>query len=402
VAQAASNAAIELAGSGDYSVVRWFPDWGLWGKHDAPPGSPIGWNSPYWWQSALDLRALVRYLEQTHDTSPIYEHIIQRTFALNVRRPHSNMPVNFGNEFMDDTAWWGLAWLEAARYELNIRHDLAEAMRFMSVAEWDANDVWSSPRPCHSQGIAWQLGNFPPDTITNAEFAALAAELAQVQGQPGPWLNKAAAAKWTREAWQILWWLRHSRLINVRTGHVYDGFGMTNGVCFVSGGALTYTEGETADALVQMGLATGQRKYLVQAGHFISYALSPVTQMTYNGVLQEPCEAQPHMCHGGRRLSDSTAWKPVLVDAVADWRAATRSTVFDWFLARQARAVIANAASDGRRLTHCQTAHECQFSFYWARAIPPDASQLPVGPGSQEAGLSVLTDALSASVGYTG
>jgi hypothetical protein len=407
--RAAANAVQELTDSGDGSNVRWFEDTGLWGKHDAPPGDAswptpsepgihIGWFSPYWWQSALDLRALVRYLEQTHNTSPVYQQIIDRTFQLNVRRPHSNMPVNFGNQFMDDTIWWGQAWLEAARYELNIRHDVADAKRFMNVAIWDANDAWRSPRTCHTQGIAWEIG-FPPDTVTNAEFIALAGELAQVQEQPGPWLDRAAASKWITEGWRMLWWLRHVRLINLRTGHVYDQY---DARCRPAGGSLTYTEGETADALVQMGLATGQRKYLADAHHFIHYALSPVTHMVYNGVLQEPCEAEAQICQDGRHILDASVWKGVVVDAVADWQAATGSRAYDAFLIRQARAVIDHSASNGSRLTKCETPHDCQLGFYWARSIPPDPQHFPVGPGSQESGLSALTDALSTSSGYTG
>jgi hypothetical protein len=188
------------------------------------------------------------------------------------------------------------------------------------------------------------------------------------------------------------------RLINLRTGHVYDQY---DARCRPAGGSLTYTEGETADALVQMGLATNQRKYLVDAHHFIRYALSPVTEMTYNGVLQEPCEAEAAICRDGKHIADATVWKGVLVDAVADWQAATGSNEYDAFLIRQARAVIDRSASNGSRLTKCQTPHDCQLGFYWARAIPPDPN-FPVGPGSQEAGLSALTDALSTSSGYTG
>lgn len=393
--QAASNAAIELVGSGDSSPIGWFPYWGLWGKRDQPPGSPIGWKSPYWWQSALDLRALVRYLEVTHNTQPIYQQVIDQTFALNVRRPGSLQPINFGNFFMDDTAWWGLAWLEAARYEWSVRHDVADATRFMKVAEWDANSVWNSPRSCHTTGLAWRIG-YPPDTITNDEFIALAAELAQVEKQPGPWYDPAAAVRWLTKGWQQLWWLEQTWLINPRTGHVYDSF---NASCKVIGGALTYTEGETADALVQMGLATGWREYMVQARRFLSYALSPVTGMTYNGVIQEPCEATARRCRGGPRLSDSTVWKGIFVDAVADYRAATGSQAFDTFLTKQARAIIANSASNGRQVTGCQTAHKCQLGYYWSRQVPPNYATLPVGPGSQESGLSALTDALAVTNG---
>jgi hypothetical protein len=391
--QAASNAAIELVGSGDDSLVAWSPAGGIWGQRDAPPGAVRGWFSPYWWQTALDLLGLVRYLEVTHNTNPIYQHVIDQTFALNVRRPQSNMPVNFGNEFMDDTAWWGLAWLEAARYELNVRHDLSDAKRFESVAEWDANYIWSKPRTCHAAGIEWRVG-YPPDTITNAEFVVLAAELAQVQGEPGLWFDPAAASKSLGEGRQILQWLERSRLINVKTGHVWDSY---NTNCFLVGGSLNYTEGEAADALVQMGLATGQHEYFTEAQRFINYALSPTSGMTYRGVLQEACEGESGMCQGSQHLSDSTVWKGVFVSAVADWHAATGSSAYNAFLIKQAEAVIDHASSNSQQLTRCQTPHDCQIGFYWARAIAPPATSLPVGPGSQYSGLSAMTAALSTS-----
>lgn len=389
--QAADNATVELVGSGDSSPTQWYSNWGLWGNHNSPPGARVNWGSPYWWQSALDLRALVRYLEKTRDSNPIYQQVIVKTYEHNILRPGTPVPLNFGNGFMDDTIWWGLAWLEAARYELNVRHDLADATRFMKVAVWDANDAWRSPRTCHSEGITWELGS-PPDTITNDEFIALAAELAQVQEQPGPWFDRAAAVKWKTEAWQILWWLTATHLINVRTGHVWDSLDAS---CGLTGGALTYTEGETADALVQMGLATGWHPYMVEAKRFIDYALSPQTGMTYRGVLQEPCEAQATRCQVGPRPSDASVWKGVFVDAVADWQAAAGSRQYDAFLIKQAQALIDNSASNGTRMTACQTPHDCQLGFYWSRPVPPGSTILAVGPGPQESGLSALTDALS-------
>jgi hypothetical protein len=391
--QASSNATAELVGSGDGSSMEWYANWGLWGNHNSPPGARVNWGSPYWWQSALDIRALVRYLDQTHDPNPVYQEVIDGTFDRNVLRPGTPVPVNFGNGWMDDTVWWGLAWLDAARYELNVRHDLADAMRFMKVAEWDANDAWRSPRTCGGEGIAWEIGH-PPDTVTNAEFIALAAELAQVQEQPGPWFDHAAAIKWKTEAWQILWWLKNTRLINVRTGHVWDAL---NRACLAVGGPLTYTEGETADALVQMGLATGWHGYMDQAKRFIDYALSPATGMTYGGVLQEPCEAQAKRCEAGPRPEDSTVWKGVFVDAVADWETANRSRQYDAFLVKQAQAIVDHSASNGARMTACQTPHDCQLSFYWSRAVAPGSTTLPLGSGTQGSALSALTDALAVS-----
>src|SRR5579875_3572419 len=387
LARAADNAALELAGSGDGSPIAWFPNWGLWGNHNAPPGARVNWGSPYWWQSALDLRALIRYLEVTHNTNPAYQQIIEQTFVQNVNRPGTPVPANFANKFMDDTGWWGLAWLEAARYELDVRGDIVLAAQYLKVAEWDAGYLWNGPHYCRQPGIEWQIGS-PPDTITNAEFAALAGELAYFLKQPGPLQDTAAARRW-----QILWWLRATRLINVRTGHVWDRFDSS---CHDVGGALVYTEGEVADALVQMGLATGRRAYFSQAQRFIQYTFSPAAGMLHDGVLQQPCEAQAQRCLNSTWMADSTVYKGLFVDAVADWQTVTHSHIYDDFLRRQGQAVAETAASNGSQLTSCQTPHDCQIGFYWARAVPP-ADGPAVTPGTQMSGLAALTDALSAS-----
>jgi hypothetical protein len=89
----------------------------------------------------------------------------------------------------------------------------------------------------------------------------------------------------------------------------------------------------------------------------------------------------------------------MFVDAVADWQQATGSTLYDRFLTQQADAVIDHAASNGSSLTGCQTPHDCQIGFYWARPVPPGSTTLPVSPGTQYSGLSALTDALSVFTG---
>lgn len=391
ISQAASNAVTELAGSGDGSWIRWFPDWGLWGNHDAQPGARVNWGSPYWWQSALELRAVIRYMTVAHDSNPRYEQIIERTFQQNVRRPGTPVPLNFGNKWMDDTGWWGLAWLDAARYELNVRGDQALAARYLHVAEWTANYMWSQPRPCHQTGIEWESGS-PPDTVTNAEFIALAGGLGYFLEQQGPFQAPAAASIWTKRGWQILWWLRHVDLANVHSGHVYDSY---SPACKIVGGVTVYTEGEMAEALVQMGLATDQGFYFEQAQRFIDYVLSPKSQMIYKGVLQQPCEAQAQRCLNLVSVHDSMVYKGLFIAAVADWQAATGSHQYDDFLRRQGQAVIENAASDGVRLANCQTPHDCQLGLYWARPIPPADTTLHISPGSQYSGLEALTAALA-------
>jgi hypothetical protein len=110
-------------------------------------------------------------------------------------------------------------------------------------------------------------------------------------------------------------------------------------------------------------------------------------------VLQEPCEARRGLCSRGPRALDSSVYKGLFVNAVADWSAATGSLLYDAFLVDQARAVLANAASDGRALTGCQTPADCQLGYYWSRRISPALAPMPVNAGTQFSGLSALVDA---------
>jgi hypothetical protein len=378
--RAATNAAVELAGSGDGSIVAWDGQTGLWGD-----GNPAAW-----WQSAIDLYTLVRYLEATRTTTPGYQQLISTTYRISIRLPGTNMPRDFANEYMDDTAWWGVAWLEAAEYELRYRHDLADARRYLAVAEWDASYIYSQPRPCRTQGIEWQVA-YPPDTITNAEFVALAARLALLLHQRGPLHNQAGSARWLTDASQILGWMEGSGLLDLNSGTVKDGY---NGRCQPVGGALTYTEGEVAEALVRMGEATGQASYYNEAAAFINHITNRNSHMLADGILQDPCEAQRGLCSAGGRAIDQTIYKGVVVDAVADWALATDSSTYDDFLDLQANAVIDNAASDGRTLTSCQSPHACQIGFYWSRKVAPAQAPMPVNAGTQAAGLAALVDAL--------
>ena len=392
LARAADNAARELAGSGDGSVVGWLPVTGLWSRPYHPKGMPINWQAPQWWQSALSFGAVVRYLNQTHDSQPEYQQLIDHTYALNISRPGTNMPSNFANKFMDDTAWWGLGWADAVRYELHVRHDTATASRYLTLSETDAHYIYAKPRPCHAQGIAWQVG-YPPDTIANEEFVAFAAELAQIRLAPGRLHDAAAAQSWLGKATHILAWLRASGLVNMSAGVVADRL---NGRCQVTGGPVTYTEGEMIQALTQMGLATGARRYFDQAQPFINRVLSPALGMLGGGVLQQPCEAMSGMCVTEGHAYDSSAYKGLFIAAVSDWTRASGQRIYAGWLIAQGRAVLSDAASDGRRATACETPNACQLDFYWSRRVAPVRLPIELTPGSQESGLQALSAALAA------
>lgn len=391
LARAANNAARELAGSGDNSRVSWTPKVGLWARMFVPADVSSNWRAPIWWQSAIALDMMVRYLTVAHDTQPEFEALIQRTWQMGIRMPHTHSPRNFANMFMDDTAWWALAWLDTSHYELAIRHNVRLARRDERLAATDAAFIYNRPRPCRTQGIEWQA-DYPPDTITNAEFVALAAQLARIQRAPGPLSDPAQGRMWLGRAKTILGWLESSGLVHLSAGIVRDRY---NGRCRPTGGPLTYTQGEMAEALTQLGLATGDVRYFNQATRFIDRVLSPSFGVWKDGVLREWCEAGKRLCGGEPHAYDAEAYKGLFVQGVSDWTQATGSRAYDGFLSAQAQAVLANASSDGKSLTPCtRSAHDCQLGFYWARRLPPSRQPILATAGSQESGLAALTAAL--------
>jgi hypothetical protein len=376
-AVAARQGVAELLGSGDHSIVGWRPWNGLWGDH----------IKPNWWQSALALLTLMRYAERTHSLSPRYQHVLERVYALNIYKPHSTARRDFANEFNDDTGWWGLAWLEASKYELYDRHDTRDAARFLAVAEWDARHINSWPRTCG--GIGWAI-NRPPDAATSAEFISLTAELTSYRNTRGIFYDPGKASMWLGEATTALAWLENKHLINLRAGTVTDALTAS---CKPTGGALTYTEGEVADALIQLGNALGDRSYYAYAASFLRYTLWSPSRLITHGVLQERCERRPGRCGQLGFHLDLPAYKGVFVNAVADWTKATGSNAFRSFLLAQAVAVVNNTIRGERdEPERCATPQTCQFAFSWAgRSEPPS---LGVTLGGQESGIDALTAVL--------
>ncbi|MGI8715934.1 MAG: glycoside hydrolase family 76 protein [Solirubrobacteraceae bacterium] len=388
--RAADNAARELAGSGDLSKVSWDETTGLWDRLVPPVDARAGRQPPMWWQSALAMRSLVRFITRARDTQPAYQKLIADVYRLNISKPGTREPADFQNAFMDDTAWWGLTWLAAYQYEHNVKHDQAAAGRYLALAEADAGYIAAQPRACHSQGIEFRP-RYAPNTITNTEFVSLAAQLAQVRGAAGQFHDSAKRRAWLTDASGVLSWLEGSGLVHMDAGTLAQTY---TGRCQPSGNGQTYTTGEMADALTQMGTATHQRSYFNQATVFINRALASSSPMLAGGVLQEPCEGQADLCRG--HSYNITVFKGLFTDAVADWTYVTGSTMYNRFLVSQAQAVLAHSTGSSNRAGVCRTPASCQLSMYWARRVPVGDAPIPPTPGSQAAGLSALSDSLLA------
>lgn len=371
---------IELLGTHDGSRVGW-------NRHIAEWGGLIG---PHWWQSALAMLTLIHYAEQTDYRSPLLEHVIKVTYDRNIWKPKTDEKFDFINQYMDDTVWWGLAWLNASQYELYYRHDVRDATRYLAVAETDAGYV-AHRRQCG--GIVWELGS-PAGTITNAEYVALTAELSQYRRTSSSFHDPGLAERWLADAQSTLRWLQREGLVDLSAGTVKDSLA-SHRCQTVLGGPLAYTEGEVADALVQLGLATNDPSYYHTAGRFLRYVLDPAHGFLNHGVLQEHCEAYDICTHSINRY-DITAFKGIFMQAISDWTMATGSHEFFPFIDRQATAVVHNAIRGSAASDVCPSPHSCQFAFSWSHPFhtTPGPERLTT-VGTQESALSALIALLS-------
>ena len=375
------------------NIVSWNYSSGLWA------GSELS----HWWQSAMALRTTVRYLERTDTTGPIYQQVLERTYRLENYHPLAIASNHFVNMYGDDTAWWGMAWLDASNYELHYAHDMADARTFLHVAQYDARYLMHMPRQCGG-GVVWQL-HYPTDTITNAEYIALMAQMYTYQMTPGPFYDPAQARVWMNSARTDLGWLEHSRLVNMQAGTVLDH--MTRS-CQPQNGPLTYTEGEMADALVQMGNALHNPSYYAQAEKFLHFETTRrLTDMvTPNGLMQEPCESTKTACvptdkENGALAGtpvetwlDQLSYKGIEAEAIDDYTVATHSSRYAAFLHKQAEAIVNNAIRNPQgHPGDCRSALSCQFVFYWTWPLDP-ARPMLVNTATQMSALDVLTGSL--------
>jgi hypothetical protein len=343
-----------LGGSRSVAWNRWT---GLWG----------GRELARWWQSAQAIETVVQYAERTNKLGSVIQHVLLRTYELN----HNAKPGkydDFRNGFRDDTARWGVAWEMASQYELYHQHDRADAARFLHTAEEDASFLANLPRDCG--GLRWVNG-FPPNAISNALFVDLTARLARYRRYDGIFHSGAKATHWRRQAHHILSWMRHSGLIDVSQGKVTESL---TDACKPGGGSRPVTEGEVADAFVQMGYVMHDRSYYRQAANFLRYTTSPTSPFMDNGILRDRCLSQSPTCD--HELS-VTSGLGLFMLAMDDWDRATRSSAFRPFLRAQLTSIV----------THDMTPPPCcWFGLSWGGGV----QRMLVTTGTQESALSAL------------
>jgi len=244
---------------------------------------PSWWPSS-WWNSAVALSSVIGYTRRTGDQS--YAWAIRRTFDVNrVAFPagaRSSDPVDghFISRSVDDTAWWGLTWIDA--YDLT--HDGVYLDEAVTIANYVAG-FWD-PSTCGG-GVWWDRERTYKNAVTIGLYLRLTAALHNRIAGDTAWLNRAVTG------WN---WFNASGMIN-SAGLVNDG--LTTG-CQNNGQTVwSYNQGLAIGAAMELFRATGSTAYQDAARRLGTAALN--SSLVQGGVLTESCDRTGQTCDDNQK-----------------------------------------------------------------------------------------------------
>ncbi|AGL14066.1 glycoside hydrolase family 76 protein [Actinoplanes sp. N902-109] len=287
-----------------------------------------------WWTSANALTAII-------DNSRIsgmhsYDYAIATTYDKQVNAAQGQ----FRNEYLDDTGWWGLAWVAA--------FDRTGDSRYLSTARADADFMYSYWDSKCGGGVYWKTDRAQKNAIENSLYIQLNAALSQRIAGDTVYRGRAQAG-WS--------WFQASGMIN---GSNLVNDGISPSTCKNNGDVTwTYNQGVLINALVQLNKLTGDANALTVARR-IGDAATGSTYLNPGGILREPNE--PDQCSG-----DGVSFKGAFVRGLGVLNAAA-GRPYDGYLKRQADSAYANdrtsfdAYGSHWAGPYVSTDHGCQHS----------------------------------------
>lgn len=373
-----------------------------------------GLIGPTWWRAAVALSTIETYQQTTGD--PSYEFAIVAPFA------HFNGdPFAFENNFDDDTAWWGLAWLQAYNLTHNTRY-LVTAEDLANYIHEDLNDTTS----CGGPGGVWWKRSPHKDlggAIQNELFLELTAWLHNtIVENNGKDSGKNSYLSWALQEWT---WFQHVGLISNGKITVPVGVGkitttipanlVTNSITnpkytqrgsqcsdSISGDLFTYNQGVILAGLAELYKATSNASYLAKAEAIANAALNPKntflvkvgkrgtkkTSFIVKGVLTEPSCQPGENCGTG----DEGAFKGIFVrdlKMLAEIAPANQDkylSKYNSFFAAQAASIEKNDTTIIHIPPTNITLH--LFGMFW------NGPRNPIGSDTQESALEALVASL--------
>ena len=282
-----------------------------------------GWWPSSWWNSAATLTTLIDHGDPAHDW------VIARTFDQNrgvfAAGERSTDPVegNFVSRAIDDSAWWGLAWLAA--------YDRTGQQRYLAMATTIANYVhqyWDTGT-CGG-GVWWDRERTYKNAVTAGLYLRLTASVHNRTPGDTVWLARARTAA----AWYL-----GSGMIN--SGNLVND-GLTRD-CRNNGQTVwTYNQGLAIGGLVEAWRATGDTTLLAAARRLADAAL---TGLTRDGVLTESCDVGQSTCDDNQKQ-----FKGIFSRYLADLAAVTGTATYTSFAQRQVDSIWARDRDNLNRI----------------------------------------------------
>ncbi|MEE4545868.1 glycoside hydrolase family 76 protein [Streptomyces sp. V4-01] len=261
-----------------------------------------------WWNSAVALSTIETYQQTTGDSQ--YAYAVSGAFD-------KHKASNFENDYMDDTGWWGLAWVQA--------YDITGNPAYLQMARTDANYVHGYWDDTCGGGVWWSKAKGYKNAIPNELFLQLTAALHNRVAGDTTYLN------WARQEWS---WFKGSGMIN--SSHLVND-GLTSSCKNNGQQTWSYNQGVVLAGLSELSQATGDTGLITTARQIADAATSKLSR---NGVLTESCESSG--CG-----ADAASFKGIFVRGLRQLATAARTTAYDTWLNAQAASVTAHDTNSG-------------------------------------------------------